>query len=356
LIKSLQSIRFFSILIIFLFHSSVLVSEEHIILYNRFFSDGYVGTIFFMVLSGFVVAYNYYNKMHGHTVKDSISFVKKRMKRIYPLHVLTFMIAAMFIYKEIISSPIKSIVRAFFNLTLIQSFVPNLGIGLSYNAPSWYLSTTLFFYLATPLLFELTRKINEKKINIWFVIVIVYSFQFLIVFVGRDSTFNNWLFYVNPFFSLLSYYIGILLGIIGIDKLKTYNGTVVKYTLLELLSIILFIIAYYLNPYINQSFRYEVYYLPFAAFIIYTFAIQKGYLSKFISNKLLVYLGNISFEFYIVHQLMIRLVYKYVNINVSITRILISFVFTLIISAIVHKINKTKKTFHTEIKGNVVAQ
>jgi peptidoglycan/LPS O-acetylase OafA/YrhL len=40
--------------------------------------------------------------------------------------------------------------------------------------------------------------------------------------------------------------------------------------------------------------------------IIFSFSFQKGYISKWLSNRWLVILGEISFAFYLIHQLVLR--------------------------------------------------
>jgi peptidoglycan/LPS O-acetylase OafA/YrhL len=55
-----------------------------------------------------------------------------------------------------------------------------------------------------------------------------------------------------------------------------------------------------------QQLKFSVFYIPFICFLIFTFAFQKGFLSKVLSAKPLVFLGEISFSFYMIHKLVIR--------------------------------------------------
>lgn len=60
---------------------------------SSFFKEGFVGVSFFFVLSGFIIAYNYQKKL-SESKMTKRSFWVARIARIYPLHVLTLLIAA----------------------------------------------------------------------------------------------------------------------------------------------------------------------------------------------------------------------------------------------------------------------
>ena len=59
----------------------------------HFFKEGFVGVSFFFVLSGFIIAYNYQEKLLTKTTTKRTFWVA-RIARIYPLHLLTLLIAA----------------------------------------------------------------------------------------------------------------------------------------------------------------------------------------------------------------------------------------------------------------------
>lgn len=341
MIKPLQSLRFIAIVGVFLSHLSYLqTNSSYSTFFNRYFYDGYCGVTFFLVLSGFVIAYNYYDRIQENSLKTSLEFTLKRIKRLYPIHILTFLITVPLAYKIILATPLSALVGAISNMTLTQSFIPIKSIYFSYNGVAWYLSLTMFFCLFTPLLISFIKKLQCKNINLLLVAICIYIIQFSLVYIGRDSNNSHWLFYVNPFFRALDYLSGMLLSVIMINKIKIKSkkpNLNVKYTVIELVSVLLFTLAYYFYPYINPVFRFGVYYMPFMLLLIYVFSLQNGYLSKILSNNVLVYLGNISFEFYMIHQLVIRIVSLFMAVNHPIGTAVISFIIALGISAFVHK-------------------
>lgn len=88
---------------------------------------------------------------------------------------------------------------------------------------------------------------------------------------------------------------------------------------LHLLTLFL-ILPFTFHNYFERGYRYSIYYWFPMCFVIFAFAHQKGYISKLLSNKWLVLLGEISFAFYMIHYLIIKyglwLKYLYIkNLN-----------------------------------------
>lgn len=287
---------------------------------------------FFLVLSGFVMSYNYYDKFEKLEKNDVKQFIRKRIKKLYPIHILTFFIALPFSLKILIDSPIKEIGKIGLNMSLLHSFIPNNNVYFSFNSVSWYLSACILFYILTPFLINLIHKVGKNKLHLLGYGILIYLFIFTLVYIGRYSNNAHWLFYISPFFRIFDYILGILTGVY-IKIIVKKNKNIFFYTLYEVLSLILFASAYYFYPYINQTFTYGVYYLPFVIFIVIMFGIQKGYISQLLSNPFLVYLGGISFEFYMIHQLVIRYITYIVGDNYPITISIVCMVIS-IVSAI----------------------
>lgn len=53
---------------------------------------GKEGTSIFLVLSGFLFAYNYYDRKIQLSIKRSVSFSLSRIKRLYPLHICSILV------------------------------------------------------------------------------------------------------------------------------------------------------------------------------------------------------------------------------------------------------------------------
>ena len=84
MINTLTSLRLFFALMVFGAHCYVVDSTFS----TQFYKEGFVGVSFFFILSGFIIAYNYQQKLVERKVSKR-QFWVARIARIYPLHIAT---------------------------------------------------------------------------------------------------------------------------------------------------------------------------------------------------------------------------------------------------------------------------
>ncbi len=276
-------------------------------IFTNCFYEGYFSVTFFFALSGFVLCYNYYNKLNDVSLKMIISFSKKRLARVYPVHFITFLISVPLLYRDILMHPLKNIVEAILNVMLVQSFVPSKGVYFSFNSVSWNLSSLLLFYILFPMILILVKRITKEKnthLTLMYILILLLI-EFLLVTVFKLNAYKHWLFYISPFTRLADCIIGMLLAVLYLqNKESKINLYVIN--VLEFTSLLALAIALINFKHINQSYRYGIYYMPFLSFIIYIYAFQKGIISKILKKRIIVYLGTISYSFYMIHQLVLR--------------------------------------------------
>ena len=352
MIKPLTSLRFFFAFFVFLSHLTFANTDNKLLqwLQRNVFFEGYLGVSFFFILSGFVLAYSYKEKFLEEKITKK-SFYLARFARIYPLHFLTLILAIPFVY---FSNALE--IGAFLtNLFLIQSFVPNQTIFFSFNPPAWSISDEMFFYLIFPLIIVLFENVKIlKKIFTFLIPAILIIGVFLI-----PSGYHKDVFYVNPLIRSFDFILGILLyDLFKNEKFKSYFSTVKKATLAELFTILTFLIFFIFHNYFARGFRFSVYYWIPMCLIIYTFAQNKGYLSKLLSNNILVFLGEISFGFYMIHYLVITYgnMLKdsyFVNFN-EINLSIIYFIVTIVLSCL--SFLYYEKPMNTSIKKKLIKQ
>lgn len=326
MIKPLTSFRFFFALMVFSSHLSLLNLDDafFIRLYKSVFEEGYLGVSFFFILSGFVLALNYKAKLLNGDIKFK-EFLIARIARIYPLHLFTILIAIPISLHGITSEPFFWFGKLVINGFLLQSFIPIPDIYFSFNGASWSISDEMFFYAMFPLIISLNFKF--KKI---FTYVLILSLLIPIgIYLSSDNLVHR-VFYINPFFRIIDFLLGILLY--EIYKQNYFEKLIKKKisaTFLEILSICLFIVFFIFHNHISKGYRFSCYYWIPMMLIILVFAYQAGYISTFLSNKVFVFLGEISFGFYMIHQLSIIFI-SAVNYKFSLFQndfLLIGFVF-----------------------------
>ena len=334
MIKPLTSIRMIFAIFVFLSHLSFLKNSNlYSKLFNNVFSEGFLGVSFFFMLSGFILTYSYESRLKNRLVSTR-SFYVARFARIYPMHFVT-MIAAL-ILGLIVGNGDNYLLQ---NSLLIQSFYNNMDVFFSLNAPSWSISDEMFFYLLFPIVLLFTSFIRVLLFTLLTAIIL-----YLNIYLNDDSK-HYWL-YVSPILRFADFLLGIILYSVY-KYLKThYESLNNKGTVLEIASVSIFLIFFTFHLNLSISYRYSIYYWLPMFLIILAFAISgssnnKGFISKILSNRHLVWLGEISFCFYLIHLLVIRVMSSIMNkIFTNFDLILLSLlclIITLIASAIAYK-------------------
>jgi peptidoglycan/LPS O-acetylase OafA/YrhL len=304
MIKPLTSFRFFFALVVFLSHLSLTNSHnplfEH--LYKAVFQEGYLGVSFFFILSGFVLALNYKNKFLEHEI-SSRDFWIARIARIYPLHAVTLLVSIPVCLWGITTVPFLWFGKLFLNTFLLQSFVPLPDVYFSFNGASWSISDEFFFYLMFPFIISFFFKYQKT--------IVSFGFPFLLVLIPlgislSSQTIIHRFFYINPFLRIVDFMIGIMLyDLYEKDGLRKFMTNKTLATMFEVFVIGMFAFFFACHHLVPQGYRFSCYYwLPMSC-IILVFSYQAGYVSGLLSNKRFVLLGEISFGFYMIHQLVI---------------------------------------------------
>jgi len=260
-------------------------------------SFGPLGVTFFFVLSGFILTYSYYNKSTG-----IIKFYLARIGRIYPVAILTFLISIPLVFHEYSQNIFTFIGKAGFQLFLLQSYVPDSHIYYSFNGVAWSISTEMFFYLMFPFILKQLQKRKES----WFfatLFAVVVLIEFAIGWIlqndiqGLNTVY--WLFYISPFFRILDFLSGCCIAFLFLLKPVNVKGA----TLWEVITVTLLIWVYVNVSHVPGSMGFGIIFVPFVGIMIYVFAHEKGWISRILQWRWLVFLGEVSFSFYMIHQL-----------------------------------------------------
>lgn len=317
---------------VFIFHAGLL---SH-------YPLGAAGVSFFFVLSGFILTFNYHDKLQN-IGKDKVKkFYLARFAKIYPVHFLTFIFAVPITLAYFNPNGlylIKASFMSFINLTLIQSFIPSQGTYFNFNGVSWTLSVEMFFYLTFPfLLWTFSKmKINKNVVKSLSILFVIWVGLFsLNINLDANNKFFVWMFHIFPLARLFEFALGMVLGLIFVSKsnnLEVLNNKL--FSVLEFLSILILIGAMAVSSQFDVGIVRGGFFTPVWCILVYVFAHQKGIFSKVLSNKFLVYLGGISFSFYMVHQLVIRY-YDYFGYSKT-YEVITSFGLTMLLSALIYQ-------------------
>lgn len=274
-------------------------------LFSRFFIDYfyefYIGVSMFFVLSGFLIAYVYYD-----SVKINFkSFIQKRFARIYPMYFILTSLS--FFYFSFFER--QSLNVYILNITFLRSFFSDFVVtGI---APGWSLTVEEIFYLLTPLLFYFIKR-SYLYLLIVPILFLVFGFGLVEIFgkydlhgFMKDSTF---MYHFTIFGRSTEFVIGIALALFYKRfeaNLKTKYIT--HFGVFATLSGIYFMT---LNKGENREAIDTLFGKLLNTLIIPLFGIAPLYwglmnentlLSKILSTNFFTLLGKSSYIFYLIH-------------------------------------------------------
>lgn len=299
MIQSLQSLRGVFALMIFLHHCKLYGQPA-------FEAGGDCGVAFFIILSGFVLSAGYYDRVLAPNFRIG-QFIKKRVTRLYPLHIVGFVVWAVF-FGIVDPIPIMSSIS---NLLLIQAWIPSGDYYFSCNSVSWCLSVLLFCYLVFPYLVKAIDKSSTKRLILCAIAILsLYG----AVICALPARLILPILYISPMMRIIDFVIGILLykTYIAFNCNSHRYSNLIKERYASILQIALIGLtaaAIALYDYIPMRLSLASYWWLPCGVLIIGFSITDGkhtFIGRLLSNRYLRWFGEISFNFYILHQLIIR--------------------------------------------------
>lgn len=182
-----------------------------------FFHNAWLFVDLFFVLSGMVISLSYVKADFGHF--SFREFASRRLARIYPLHVvmLVMMLVLRLARLALVASGMLAAAAPGIEVNTIYSFVLNLlllhSLGfldhLSWNGPSWSISTEFYTYLLFGALLLLAQQFRSLKFFYLVSAVLVVGSWILAAFgLGKPSLDFHYDFGLVR--CILSFFIGVL--------------------------------------------------------------------------------------------------------------------------------------------------
>lgn len=292
----IQGLRGYSIILIVLWHLNYIFP-------NCLPSTGDKGVEFFFLISGFLVAYKYFENGELATLKTSFCYAIGKVKQIYPLYFLTMILMIALPLCTVFETSAggkKLIFSIFTNIFLVQSWVPNSEIYWSLNGVTWFLSSLIFCYAASFITLKWLKKQNGLS-GILFILMIQFIVEvFALKYMSEDL--STWLTYVCPAFRFLDYSMGMCVFKLTKDISVGRENT--NCTLLGLgASILLYVLISIIG---DNTIQYYTVYHVFEVAIFSILVLYSGNVRKYIfENKIAVAIGNISMEIFLTHRIVI---------------------------------------------------
>lgn len=330
----------------FPFRDSVLVS-------NFIVRQGYLFVDFFFVLSGFVIAFNYYDSIiSSATFKD---YLRKRFLRLYPLLLYTVFIYLAFevffvLYFPSLLTHRETIAHLCYltldSLTFLNSTVL-IGDNLGMNYPTWSISAEMIAYIVFGLAILLAGR--KKKWVLSAVLVICMSFLWykkMYLLEGDWGFMRGIICFTMGVFSFLAFR---KYGQRNFPRLPEYIAPIV------LVAMFYFRNRYFeMNGLFVQRELFTLAFVPlfFAAFV-FIYALSNGYVVDLLCSRFFQYIGKLSYSIYLNHAIVLIIVVRGMfsllkmeetQFTIAIS-LLLSLVLTILYSAITFRFveNKGKK-------------
>lgn len=299
-LPSLTSLRWFAALLVFVTHCEPLIRGTSLEpAFSRVGAHGSLGVSFFFVLSGFVLTWTY------RTTDTPTRFFRRRFARIAPAYWTSIAVALVVFATVEHSLTISRIARSAFAAVFLQSWVPDDRVYLGGNPVGWTLSVEAFFYAMFPILIVVMVTMSRRRLATLIVVLV------LLVCVALPLAFHPsnasdgvaaWALKIFPGVRILEFAIGICLALLlrsGASLRHRLGGV---WTAAGLVVVAL-IAAGWVPNYFTIS---AVTLVPFALLIFVSAQRDHDGGSGLLHQPWLVRLGEWSFCFYLIHQLVVR--------------------------------------------------
>ncbi|MFI1182098.1 acyltransferase family protein [Streptomyces sp. NPDC020799] len=300
-LPSLTGLRFVAAVLVFCYHLSreapFASPGADKWLTDVFGKAGSIGVSFFFILSGFILTWT---AKPGEPLRR---FWTRRIAKIYPNHVATWVLALVLILWAGRSLHAGTAVA---NLFLVHSWVPRMDVAWSMNDVSWTLACELLFYLCFPLLHRWVGRIRENLL--WVAAAVVVAVAFCVPAIagtlpstpdfGGISAWQVWFAYMLPPVRALDFVLGIVMARIVL------SGRWIRLPVVP--AALLVIAGWYVATELPRAYGFAAATLVPLALLIPAVATSDldGTPSP-LRGRAAMWLGEISFAFYLIHRLVL---------------------------------------------------
>lgn len=312
-IDSLTGLRIFAAGVVYLSHLGAPKGGPEWL--GTMMTSGYSGVTLFFVLSGFVLALNYFDEMRAPSGRKLWRFAVARVARIYPIYLLTVGYAVL---ATAVSGQDTSAWPA--HLLAIQAWNPDGLFATALNGPAWSISVEFFLYACFPLVVLALARIRRTRT------LCIVGITAVLVMVGLAAWFaaretgvetggfsldpgasHRWL-YRNPLARLGDFILGVVAARLFVTawsarqrsrRAQMWMGWMAPLAALAFLGVM----AY--KPLVYTPWAWDVAYAVPAVLLIFGLAAApQTRLSRFLSRPTVVFLGAASYSFYMIHALL----------------------------------------------------
>jgi peptidoglycan/LPS O-acetylase OafA/YrhL len=307
-----------ALIIALLFHYEKFIPVQQMPLYRIVkwpFINGWILVELFFIISGLIFTC-FYGKKISQSQVTAEGFFIARFSRLYPVHLFTLLIVAMFQMARVLCG----LKQFAYNANDIHQFILNvfmlqrvgLDYGESFNAVSWTLSVEAIMYL---IFFIVRKRVKTQKQFIFYCTLLIFL-GFSCCKISTDFPLFNA--YIGR--GLVAFYWGcILFYILDIASVSSHKGILILICTVLLLGISISGSAFGYDFFGRGGYVSTAYTFILFPCMIYL-VINIKFLRFIFASKPLSFLGKISFAIYMCHipvQLIIDTTNRLLNFELN---------------------------------------
>ena len=311
-IKALTGLRIVAALWVVLFHFRPLLWEASPRLKDDLaplFDAGAQGVDLFFILSGFVLTWNYLDRMGPSiSLRATLHFLWLRLSRVFPIYLVTMHIAALWIIftLHVGTTPSPDVDKLTAISYLRQLFMVQLWFApffdeTSWDGPAWSISAEWLAYLLFALLIVLIFRIAAvSRARTLLMLAVVAAMPPTLLLLASGVLYTPWSWVPR----IIAQFTAGALACAAVRRLQvSERGTrVAGYVSLLILAGIVGGLYYYdahpIAGMVDSGGLLAVFFMP----LVVALAIGAGSLPALLSTRPLVYGGQISFSLYMIHE------------------------------------------------------
>ncbi|BBX98346.1 acyltransferase family protein [Mycobacterium lacus] len=312
-IKALTGLRIVAAVWVVLFHFRPMLEDA-----SPDFRDalapvlncGAQGVDLFFILSGFVLTWNYLDRMgRSWSARATLQFLWLRLARVWPVYLVTLHLAAVLVIltlhvghvplPEASQLTATSYVR---QVLLVQLWFQPYFDGSSWDGPAWSISAEwlayLLFGLVVLVIFRMMHATRARSL-IWLAIAASMPPVVLLLASGQFYTPWSWLPRIVTQFVAGALAAAAVRRLRLTDRARRVAGYCSALLIAAIVGILYLFDAHPITGVVDSGGVVDVLFVP----LVITLAVGVGSLPSLLSTRPMVYGGEISFCLYMVHEL-----------------------------------------------------
>ncbi len=312
-IKALTGLRIVAAVWVVLFHFRPMLGDV-----SPDFRDALVpvldcgaqGVDLFFILSGFVLTWNYLDRMgRSWSTRVTMHFLWLRLARVWPVYLVTLHLAALWVIFTLhvghVPSPDAGQLTAISyvrQILLVQLWFQPFFDGSSWDGPAWSISAEWLAYLLFGLLVLVifrTQHATRARGLTWLAFAASLPPVVLLLTSGHFYTPWSWLPRIVTQFTAGALACAAVRRLRLTDRARRVAGYVSLLLIVAVVGILYLFDAHPITGVVDSGGVVDLLFVP----LVMTLAVGVGSLPRILSTRLMVYGGEISFCLYMVHEL-----------------------------------------------------